>query len=215
MSYIDLLFRPDLFFKELMQKGASLKVPLIIIIIMAMITAISAGFIAGIVGEALPMDLEGLGILMAAFAGIISIIAVFVIWVIWAGVFHGISSILGGKGGFKRVLEVVGYGYLPQVFSAVIAAVVTYDYIGTLDLTALTDPEAAAQFQTEMLSDPTIQFSSIVGIIFLLWSANIWIFGIREAHGISTRNALIAVGLPVLLYILFFGVMPLLGSGGV
>jgi hypothetical protein len=44
--------------------------------------------------------------------------------------------------------------------------------------------------------------SGILGIIFLFWAANIWIFGIRYARGLSLRSAAITVGIPVALYLL-------------
>ena len=55
---------------------------------------------------------------------------------------------------------------------------------------------------TGMLSDPLTPISGIVGILFLIWSANIWIFGMKYARNLSTRNAVLTVGIPVGLYIL-------------
>ncbi|HDN68799.1 MAG TPA: hypothetical protein ENG23_04390, partial [Methanomicrobia archaeon] len=41
-----------------------------------------------------------------------------------------------------------------------------------------------------------------VGILFMLWSANIWIFGLKHARNLSTRDAVLTVAIPVAIYIL-------------
>jgi len=46
-----------------------------------------------------------------------------------------------------------------------------------------------------------MQASGIIGILLVLWSANIWIFGIKHVRNVSTKNALITVGVPVGIYI--------------
>jgi hypothetical protein len=40
-------------------------------------------------------------------------------------------------------------------------------------------------------------------MVFLLWSANIWIFGMQHARKLSPRDAALCVGLPVVIYILY------------
>jgi hypothetical protein len=46
------------------------------------------------------------------------------------------------------------------------------------------------------------QITSIISIIFLLWSANIWISGIKNARQLSDRDSALCVGVPVVVYIL-------------
>ena len=47
------------------------------------------------------------------------------------------------------------------------------------------------------------QITTLVSIIFMLWSAHIWIFGIKHARNLSMRDSAICVGVPVVLYVLF------------
>ena len=46
---------------------------------------------------------------------------------------------------------------------------------------------------------------AVVGItiVFLLWSANIWIFGMKHARNLTLKNAAITVGVPVGIYIIY------------
>ena len=107
---------------------------------------------------------------------IIGLLTLFILWLLCTGVFYVISIFFGGEGSFKRCLEFVGYGFIPIFVLLWIRPVIF-----------LTLP-------------PTIDFSSvytIIGILLLMWSANIWIFGIKRARNLSARNALITVGVPV------------------
>jgi hypothetical protein len=62
------------------------------------------------------------------------------------------------------------------------------------------DPTQMAQI---LSNDPMMQVATLVGIIFQLWSANIWIFGLKNARNLNLRSALISVGLPVGLLIIY------------
>ena len=58
-----------------------------------------------------------------------------------------------------------------------------------------------------LMHDPAMmemtQIISIISIVFLLWSANIWIFGMRNARQLSERDSALCVGIPVVVYILY------------
>jgi len=42
-----------------------------------------------------------------------------------------------------------------------------------------------------------------MGIVLTVWSANIWIFALLHARNLSTRNAVLTVGIPIGLSIVF------------
>ncbi len=113
---------------------------------------------------------------VTGIVAIINLLTLITLWLLCTGVFYVISIFFGGEGSFKRCLEFVGYGFIPIFVLLWIRPVIF-----------LTLP-------------PTIDFSSvytIIGILLLMWSANIWIFGIKRARNLSARNALITVGVPV------------------
>jgi hypothetical protein len=87
---------------------------------------------------------------------------------------------------------------LPQVHvTAISTAGLSSDQIG----------QVVKDATTSMMNDPAmamfIQISTLITIVFLLWSANIWIFGIRHARKLSPRDAALCVGIPVVLYVIF------------
>jgi hypothetical protein len=57
--------------------------------------------------------------------------------------------------------------------------------------------------QQTIANNPLMQASSVIGILFTLWSAIIWIFGIKHARNIPIRDAMITVGVPVGVCILY------------
>jgi hypothetical protein len=112
-----------------------------------------------------------------------------------------------GEGSLKRTLEVTGYGLLPQVFGGIIGAVFSYQVISNLTIPSITNPEqiteALESLTALIVADPLTQIAGLLGILFILWSANIWIFGLKYARNLSTRDAVLTVGIPVGLYLAY------------
>jgi len=113
---------------------------------------------------------------------------------------------------FKRPLEFIGYGYLPQIFGAIFTVIVAIQYIPRVIVPEITtaaseNPQVIMDATKALMHDPVMmemtQIISIISIVFLLWSANIWIFGIRTARQLSERDSALCVGIPVVVYILY------------
>ena len=138
---------------------------------------------------------------------IIMITSTFVAWLVIAAIFFGISWTYEGKGDFMRTLEFVGYGFIPSIMGGLISAVLVYHFVSTVHLPQIVDPTMAevAIKQIEQIANqsPIMRLFSIVGILFTLWSGIIWAFGLKHARNLSTKNALITVGIPVMVYILY------------
>jgi hypothetical protein len=117
-------------------------------------------------------------------------------WAVYSAIFYVISMLFNGEGSFKRVMEFVSYGFIPSIISSIISAIFTSRAYSNIDFT---DPMVT----DTLLSDPTLRIAGIVGIIFTLWSANIWIFALVHSRNLSVKNAAIAVGVPILLYVLY------------
>jgi len=206
---LDVLIKPNKFFEARMKEAESLKVPLLIVLISGMISGIVAFLMARIalemLSETLPPEALGLASTIGGISAFVGAVVVsLVIWVVFAAVFFGISWLLKGEGTFKRTLEFVGYGYIPMIIGGIISAVLIYNFISTAQIPQVTDPAQIAEIVTQwIMKSPMLQLSSIIGTLFMLWSANIWVFGLRHARNLSTKNALITVGIPVALYVLY------------
>lgn len=211
-SLIDILIRPDAFFSNAVTEKESLKIPALIILTGGIVAAIY-GYLMGDLSAKMMADvMPGMDVViyLSAMAG--ALIGTFIFWLIAAGVFYLISSLFKGQGSFNRVLEFVGYGYLPQIAGSIITLVAAFVYIPritvpTLTKAALEDPAMIEHVTKAFMHDPAMveltQITSLVSIVFMLWSAHIWIFGIKHARGLSPRDAAICVGVPIVLYVLF------------
>ncbi|MCJ7741818.1 MAG: YIP1 family protein [Methanoregula sp.] len=211
-SLIDTLIRPGSFFQDVIAEKESLKIPGLIVLLLGIVTAVNANLIGGLTGKMMAGLIPGMESIIAISTILGALLSIFVFWGIWAGVFYLISSLFKGKGTFKRSLEFIGYGYLPQIFGAILTVIVAIQYIPRVVVPEITsaaaqDPQLIQEAVKALMHDPAMmemtQIISIISIVFLLWSANIWIFGIRNARQLSERDSALCVGIPVVIYILY------------
>ena len=196
---LEVLTDPNGFFKRKSNEDIEFKTPLIIIAILAIIGAISAFILTQGIMEALPEEAAAVAGIGAAFGAIAAFVVTFIMWIVYSGIFYLISMAFHGEGDFKRVLEFVSYGYIPSIASSLIGTYFTSRVYSNIDW-SVQDPQL---LQEALLSDTSLQVSGIIGILFLLWSANIWIFAMVHSRNLSVKDAAITVGVPILIYILY------------
>ena len=209
---LDILISPNAFFRNAINEKESLKVPLLIVLCVAIIGAVTQYLIGGLTGKMMSALMPGMATIVALSAGIVAIIVPFLIWIVWTGLFYGTSFLFKGTGSFKRCLEVTGYGYLPQILGSLISVIVAFMYIPKvvvpeISAAAMQDPQAIQDAVKALMHDPAMmvmtQVIAVISIVFFLWSANNWFFGMKYARNLSMRDAAICVGLWVILYVLF------------
>lgn len=211
-SLFEVLIKPGVFFQDAIAEKESLKIPGLIVFTLGIISAIYGYLIGGLTGKMMAGLIPGMESIIAISTILGALFGVFVIWVIWAGVFYLISSLFKGEGTFKRSLEFVGYGILPQIFGTILTIIVALQYIPRVIVPQITsaatqDPQLIQDAVKALMHDPAMmemtQITSIISIVFLLWSANIWIFGMQHSRKLSPRDAALCVGIPVVVYILY------------
>ncbi|WP_321419394.1 YIP1 family protein [uncultured Methanomethylovorans sp.] len=196
---LEVLTNPSEFFENKMKQEADFKPPVMIIGIMAIISAISAYIVASTIIGSLPSDAASFAQIGMIIGAIFAIIVVFIMWAIYSGIFYLLSMVFGGQGNFKRVLEFVAYGFLPSILGSLITLILTSKAYSSLDF-SISDPTL---LQKAILSNPYIMASSVIGIILTLWSANIWVFAMIHSRNLTVKNALLTVGIPIGLYLIY------------
>ena len=83
----------------------------------------------------------------------------------------------GGFGSFKRVLEFTGYGFIPQILSAIYNAIIMHTLLPLL--------ASLPQF--------TMYAIAIIGLLIALWGVAIWVFAVKHARNIPAQDALFTV----------------------
>jgi hypothetical protein len=164
---------------------------------MAIVAAATAVIVTQNVMGTLPEEAAAFAGIGAAVAAIFAVIGTFIAWAIYGVIFYVISMLFHGEGSFKRVMEFVSYGFIPSIISSIVSAFYTSRAYSNIDFS---NPEL---IQDALLADPTLRIAGIIGIIFTLWSANIWIFALAHSRNLSVKNAAIVVGVPILLSILY------------
>jgi hypothetical protein len=212
-SLLDILIRPGAFFQDTILEKESLKIPGLIVLVLGIVSAFYAFLVGGVTGKMMAGLFSGMESIIAISSVIGAIIGIFIFWAIWAGVFYLISSVFKGNGTFKRTLEFTGYGYLPQIFGAILMVIVAIQYLPRVVVPQIAsgavqeDPQILQEAIKTLMHDPAMmemtQIASIISIIFLLWSANIWISGMRHARQLSERDSALCVGIPVIIYIIY------------
>jgi hypothetical protein len=212
-SFIDILIRPDVFFQDALGEKESFKIPVLIMIALGIVSAVYAFLIGGLTGKMMAGLLPGMESIISIFTILGAFIGIFIFWVIWTGVFYLVSSLFKGSGTFKRSLEFIGYGYLPQIFGAILTIIVAVQYLPRVIIPQITsaaaqdNPQLVQEAVKALMHDPAMmemtQITAIISIVFLLWSAHIWISGMKNARHLSVRDSALCVGIPVVAYILY------------
>jgi len=211
-SLIDILFRPDAFFEHGPHEPESLKIPALIVLTGGILAAAYGYLMGELSARMMAGMMPGMDAIILISAVLGALVGTFIFWGIAAGIFYIISTFFKGSGSFNRVLEVVGYGYLPQIIGSLITLVAAIQYLPKITVPVLTkaaldDPEIIETAMTAFMHDPAMleltQITSLIAIVFMLWSANIWIFGMKHARMLTMRDAAICVGAPVILYVVY------------
>lgn len=214
-SLFNVLINPDAFFRDAMGEKENFTIPVLVVLVVGILSAAYGYLIGGLTSRMMSSVMPGLEpiILIATVIG--AIVGTFVFWVVWAAVLYGFSAVFKGEGSFKRILEFTGYGYLPQIAGAIITLIATFEYLPNVRVPQISTAGVPADqlgqviqnAVTTMMKDPSMveltQVTVLVSIVFLLWSANIWIFGIRNGRKLSPRDAALCVGIPVIVYIFY------------
>lgn len=206
---LQILLSPKEFFESCAGFEPSLKKPALIILLISIFTGISGYMVGELTGKLLSGIMEGLELITVISTSITSFIAAWIMWLVAAIVLLIMVKILKGSGSFKRYAEIAGYGMLPQLIGTIISTGIAFWYLPKIQVTPLkvTDPTQIQTLMTDFLKNPLMQeysiLSTILSIIFLLWSANIVAIGVEKCCGLTTKQSLIAAGLPVTLYIIY------------
>ena len=160
----------------------------------------------------------GMGEIVAVSTVIGAFIGIMFFWLIGSAIFYLLSMAFKGAGGYSRTLEFVGYGFIPQIFGSLLTLVMALYYLPMVDVpivNSFTDPAVVQNAVTRLMHDSAMveftKVSAVIAVIFLLWSANIWIYAIKYARNLTIKHAAITILLPVIIYIIYTLFMTFVG----
>jgi len=199
---MDILITPAHFFSELCKKEVSLKYPVLIIALISIISGISAYIITGKMMIMMPSGMEGTATVVSLFAFAAALIGTFIYWIIWVVAILVMIHILKGEHTFSRLLEITGYGFIPQILGGVISTGIVITSLPDMVIPATSSAvEMQAAIQAISTSSPMLA-ASIIGLIFTFWSAYIIVFGVKEASKLELKKAAICTAVPLAIFVL-------------
>lgn len=216
----EVLTNPRTFFQNVSITAPSLKIPALIILVMAVIGSISGYLMGELSGKMISGVMEGIETITAMSAAISTLIGTFIVWIVAAVILFALQKVMQGTGTFKRVMEISGYGMVPLLFATIITVILTGYYVPQADISPIqsSDPEEISAAAMSFMDDPALHefslISTIITIIFLIWVANLWSIGVESCCGLEAKKALIVAGLPVVIYIAYSLSTLLLFTGG-
>lgn len=225
INLLDLLARPERFFSSLEGKEPDLRIPAAIAIVGAIIAAIAGYAMSGLYAELYAGVAEGMGSLMGIIMAVSAFIGFLVMWwLVMAVAFFLISLLFKGRGKFTHTLANTGYGLVPVIIGSVVTTLVFLSYLPRIVVPVIRniqDPAVIQEAMQELMHDPAMMeytwVSMAISALFLLWSANIWIFGVKQARNITLKQACITVAIPVgafIIYTLYIAVVGVPIPGG-
>lgn len=196
---LEVLTDPNGFFRKKVNEDIEWKNPLIIVGILAIIAAISAYTVTMTIMDLLPAEAAAYAGIGAAVAVIFAVIGSILALIIYTAIFYLISIVFHGEGQFTRVVEFAAYGLIPSIPASLVNLYLTRKIFTEIDFT-MTDQQL---IQETIMADPTMRIATILGLIFLLWSANIWVFALMYSRNLSLKHAIMTVGIPIAVYMLY------------
>ncbi len=201
-----LITNPDEFFEELKQRDVRIKIPLLTIMIpLAILLSVYQYLLVTKLSQAFPPELARF-FLVGSYVGIIgSFIGVFAVWLILAVIMHGISSLFGGKGSFRRTFEFTGYGFLPSLIGSAVTVPMSIYYVSKAEIpkitiTQLQNPNVIKTIMLSLIPKFLIYSNLIINLAITAWSLTIWTFAVKHAREIELRNAFISASIPTILF---------------
>lgn len=116
--------------------------------------------------------------------------------------FHGISFVYTRDGPFVRTVIFVAWGLLPMIAATVVMAVGVLIATQGLQTVALIQfPVQLSTIKQQVWNGPFVFQIRITAYALALWSVYMWVYAIKHTRNLSTRQATISVGGPIVLIV--------------
>jgi len=199
-SIVTLLTDPNRFFAAL-EDDWGYASPAGVVTVTALVSAAGAYVVMSQLLGSLGGDVQGVGGIAVGAAVFGGFVGAYVVWGVASVVFFLVSVVFDGEGSLGKTAAFVGWGFVPRVVGNVVGLA-----LSALALRDVTPPSDVSQYQAfarQFQHRPLVVASSVVGVVFLLYSGFVWTFALKHARDLSTRGAALTVFVPVGIYALY------------
>lgn len=194
MSWTTVLTDPGTFFQE-RRHDPRLAGPALIVLVIGILGLVSAvpGFY--LIYDNAPQAAQVIVLAGLVIGAMVALVVPFAVWLVYALVFYVVSLMFDGRGEFKTLFVLIGWGFLPRILGSTVSIVVAFIALGGVPPPEYAQP--AHQLQSPLRSDPLVRGASVFDILITLWSAYIWTHAVATTRDLTLREAAATVGIPV------------------
>lgn len=194
---IDVFYKPDRFFEGV---GRDVSRPIAVMALVGVAATLAQVLPATHMTSQLARS-SAVRTVGMAFAGFLGFVMPFVIWGLVAGAGHVLSINWGGTGRFKETAAYTAWGFVPLIPGYALVAV--FRYLAVQQVDPPTSVDGLRLASQEVTRIPLYRVGAVVLVVLLLWSAFIWAVGVKEARGVTLRQAAVSIGVPVLIVLAY------------
>ena len=146
---------------------------------------------------------SGLQSIITLVTLVFGLIVPFIYWLIISGVLHLFSMAFGGSGKFyPHIVTGIGYSEIVKIFAIIISILLlTQTPVITLEISS-SNLSSVTSMAKDLYSSPFYILSQIVLVLGLLWSSYLGALAIKEGEKLTMTQALMVVGIPLVLYLI-------------
>jgi hypothetical protein len=123
-------------------------------------------------------------------------------WPIVSGILHLFSMAFGGDGKFyPNILTSIGYTEIVKILLLLVALLLITQAPTVTYEVSTSNPYGGLEAMSEFYKSPFYILSNVAMLIGLFWSSYLGVLAIKNGEKLSMTQALIVVGLPLLIYI--------------
>lgn len=206
---------PDALF-ERVGTDPSLRWPVAFVVLGGVLASLPGMLVQQALRSAMPAGAgvgAGMGqALLTLLSLVTSVVRPLVAWLVLAAAFHAISARFGGKGGFLDTLKLVGWGFLPALVLAALAAAVAFVAVNAAP--APSSPQEMQSFLGAVQANGYVTVAGYLPVAFTVWQGFVWTFAVRTARDLSLRAAARTVAGPVALLVAWTAYVEIVGVPG-
>lgn len=134
----------------------------------------------------------------------------FIIWILMTVVFYVLLKISGAKVRINRLFKLVGWGFVPFIFTGIIFSV--GKYVGFQDVAVpgfvqvgvlASERDAYEVMVAQTAGDPIVVLTTVIGLGFVLISGYLWGIAVHNSTTLDQPKSWIISGIPTLAYVTY------------
>jgi hypothetical protein len=185
----ELLLKPDNFFARVTGGAENFTPPILIVGIAGILDCLAGLILLLIAGDMM--------ILLIPFMVVWALVLPYILWVIFTAVLYILSRLNSATGSFRATLQNTGYGMLPWALAHIFYLLSMIEMSWNVEYYRTAEGARAAL----LMGDLKIAFL-VLGVLFMLWTGYLWVYGMKHTHHISRNKAALLVACFLVLYFL-------------